>query len=371
MPIFAGTHHHMLNKLTISTLYSRKHIPLGSLDVKSSRKCLLTKLDFKVHISWSTNRRCYGSSIPIDIITGEVMRIPRHVVDYLPQILSSPMCKNFLTKNCSVFNLKTIILEIHNKCVQNIDANSFTENLLYAACSGCFLTEDELKKLKQHQISAISILDASAGDDKKSRIIVMPSLLMRRVDCLPSSFASFLKLDYVDNDKHKNKNNVATSFSTVWKRCNADRIGMIFNLLKFLGKKSFLLKDLFGEKCINLTPNNDIFKVEFILPVDVEQSNRRNFYVDVPVQFLQNKEDGTVANAHAFQILNENTQPWVNIFMKRNVAFIDGVNSHPLADVLLYLQPIATNVNNALVWISIQEPEDELDAQQVAADLFL
>jgi hypothetical protein len=125
---------------------------------------------------------------------------------------------------------------------------------------------------------------------------------------------------------------------------------------------------LFGEKCINLTPNNDIFKVEFILPVDVEQSNRRNFYVDIPVQFLQNKEGETVANAHAFETLNENTQPWVNVFMKKNVAFIGGV---PLADVLLHLQPIATNVNNFLVWISIQEPKDEFDAQQITTDLFL
>jgi hypothetical protein len=51
------------------------------------------------------------------------------------------------------------------------------------------------------------------------------------------------------------------------------QLGMVLFLLKSVKKKDFKIKNLFGEQCIDLTPNNNIFDIKYMLPEIALQEN--------------------------------------------------------------------------------------------------
>jgi hypothetical protein len=382
MPLFSGTHHNVLKALTESTYYDRTHIPLNSFCVETSRNCLLENLNFIVDTSWlnyvDSNRFNNKDRIPLNAIIGEVMAIPRQVIVRMPSVLQTDMCKELLKTKYSVFNFKKIIKEIHqyvNK--QLIDKTKFTNYLTYAACSGYYLTENELEDIKQDNISDLSFLNASKKFTFAARILIMPALLVQCETYLPHSFKSYLKLDYINADEQLQKQNQIkniSSFSKIWEHCNADRIGMVFLLRKFLQKDDVTIENLFGEKSINLTPNNYVFETQFSLP-EVAQKVNGMFYCDINEAFLLNKHGTVSVNKSVFEKLRKGKKKWVTNFIKTGLAYI-GANSHPIADILCYLKPLDQKKKKVLVWISVKGSQDgdtpgvfKLNKTQVKSDV--
>jgi hypothetical protein len=295
-----------------------------------------------------------GDRVAIDGLTGEVMRFPRQVIDMLPKTLARASCKNLLQQNYTVLNLKKIITEIH--AYLDISAEQIPSNLsvflLYGICTGFYFTRKELTLVNQSILSAVSILDACAED--QLRILIMPALLKYFEMHLPSSFWSFHTLKYVLSVEEANEedtSNQISSFSVLWEKCNADRLGMLLSILKFLGKKYSVL-DLFGKKVVNFTPRNNIFKMEYLFPDKLNNENSKLFIEKLPVTFFCNA--GFIGHiVKTFEDLQKGLEPWVKNFYDIGVAII-AENSHPVADVLCLLKAKELEEKNLLVWISVK-----------------
>jgi hypothetical protein len=154
---------------------------------------------------------------------------------------------------------------------------------------------------------------------------------------------------------------------------------MVFSLLTFLGKKNCCITDLFGEQCIKLTPNSDIFNFEFLVPeVVLKGQTHKCFFNNFGNCFLHKNENNDItANKKVFDELKEGSEEWVKKFVNEGLALI-AANSHPVADVLCYLRPSVDSENKKkiFVWVSVKGPKDgdkrgafQLTIEQIEKDI--
>jgi hypothetical protein len=86
LPVFTGTSHAVLSDLVNdSPNYGKVHLALNPLSIENAQRLLMENLKKKssslnVHATWLTRtNQSFDSIVPMDILTGEVLRMPNHV----------------------------------------------------------------------------------------------------------------------------------------------------------------------------------------------------------------------------------------------------------------------------------------------------
>jgi hypothetical protein len=369
MPVFTGTSHAVLSDLfNVSASYGKVHLALNSLSIENAQRLLMNVLKKKspslsVHETWLTKTNQSSDSIvPMDILTGEVLRIPSHVSNTLPKLCLKAEFKKYFEKTYTIQHLKKVFVSLKS-VIEAKNSDTFKKGmnikLMLVIATGYYLYDFELENIGYNNISALSILNQSKKDWAKYRVLIMPALVNENI-FFPLSFQKILEFEYLES-KLTTTVTQGKDYNNLFNELNADRIGMMFELFKVLGTKHFTFNQLFGESCVLLS-SSSIFK-NFLMVPERSLCSNELYKIDFkkPI-FTTDKETNSLCyDAKTLHDIDAEKDKEIKSLFNCGVGLLTSIEKNAVSDIVVLLKSIAEY--NLILSISVLKGSEIGDSE--------
>ena len=344
MPIFLGTSHYVLSELWRINLYGRVYVPIDPMSISDAREAFKAKVG-KIDEGWIKTTR--SGQAPLDLILGEVLRVPRYVFENIPLFL-----KDVLARPPTPAVIVDRLHAIHGGMSERFGKISILPEALFASLAGMRLRSDQIESLGHaglHDVSILSPRPFREGQLDEKVILFTPILVLRHLRAtIASGHFEALSVSYF-------KEGPASSFSAVWEKCVAERIGMIFAVHRFL-RTNISFGDLFGSKY-------QIMRATAAVPMP-EDSHWTEYEMPKMPDGPEEKNPLFIHAKHRiFQEPRQVDDDWLVSFpdfCKAVVGFMNIAN-HPIIDVVLSLKAARSN-KRTFFYYSCKGPHHGLSA---------
>jgi hypothetical protein len=354
MPFFTGTSHDVLSHLIYETIYRKLHLALNPLSIENAQHFLMKVLkekspSFNVHSTWLTRKNKSSNSIvPIDILTGEVLRMPNYVETTLPELILKEEFKKYFEESYDIQHLKNFFASLKD-IVDVIHAatleKGMNKSLMLAIATGVYLQEAQFKKIGGNEISSSSIFSRSTKETTNFRILMMP-ILVKKAFFFPSSILKIMKFEYLE---YKLIGTQSNRFSNLFEEVTADRIGMMFELFKTLNINTFSIETLLGESFVELS-SSTVFDDFFYVPKRSIISNE-HYKINLSKNIFT-EGSNLHYNADTLHAIEAEEDAEVKELFDCGVGFLSLNKKHPVSDVVVFLK--AVEDYNLILSISVK-----------------